>query len=94
MPIGQYAADFRRSLFRVDPMMPILGVIAGAAANYLAAQRRRQGPRVRRACIYRVRGGGVHCYRRADQLQIPPLPEGRAPQRPNTVGPFGGAFMR
>jgi uncharacterized membrane protein SpoIIM required for sporulation len=33
MPIDQYAVDFRRSLFRVDPMMPILGVIAGAAAR-------------------------------------------------------------
>jgi hypothetical protein len=25
MPIEQYAVDFRRSLFRVDPMQPILG---------------------------------------------------------------------
>jgi hypothetical protein len=35
----QYAVDFRRSLFRVDPMMPILGVIAGAAATIFAKQR-------------------------------------------------------
>jgi hypothetical protein len=39
MPIEQYAVDFRRSLFRVDPMMPILGVIAGAAATIFALQR-------------------------------------------------------
>jgi hypothetical protein len=39
MPIDQYAVDFRRSLFRVDPMIPILGVIAGAAATIFALQR-------------------------------------------------------
>jgi hypothetical protein len=39
MTIDQYAVDFRRSLFRVDPMMPILGVIAGAAATIFALQR-------------------------------------------------------
>src|SRR5258708_17518367 len=38
MPIDQYAVDFRRSLFRVDPMMPVLGVIAGAAATIFALQ--------------------------------------------------------
>jgi hypothetical protein len=36
MPLEQYAVDFRRSLFRADPMMPILGVIAGAAATFFA----------------------------------------------------------
>jgi hypothetical protein len=39
MPIDQYAVDFRRSLFRVDPMMPSLGVIARAAATIFALQR-------------------------------------------------------
>jgi anthrone oxygenase-like protein len=39
MPIDQYAIDFRRSLFRVDPMMPILGVIAGAATTIFAMHR-------------------------------------------------------
>jgi hypothetical protein len=39
MPIDQYAVDFRRSLLRVDPMMPILGAIAGAAAAIFALQR-------------------------------------------------------
>ena len=39
MPIDQYVVDFRRSLFRVDPMMPILGVIAGGAATIFALQR-------------------------------------------------------
>jgi hypothetical protein len=38
MPIDQYAVDFRRSLFRVDPMMPVLGVLAGAAATIFALQ--------------------------------------------------------
>jgi hypothetical protein len=38
MPIDQYAVDFRRSLFRVDPMMPILGVIAGIAAAVFAVK--------------------------------------------------------
>jgi len=38
MPIGQYAVDFRRSLFRVDPTMPILGVIAGSAATIFALE--------------------------------------------------------
>ncbi len=32
MPIDQYSVDFRRSLFRVDPMMPILSVITGIAS--------------------------------------------------------------
>ena len=36
MPIEQYTVDFRRSLFRVDPMMPILGVVAGIAAAVFA----------------------------------------------------------
>jgi Domain of unknown function (DUF1772) len=36
MPLEQYAVDFRRSLFRVDPLMPILGLIAGAGAVVFA----------------------------------------------------------
>src|SRR5258708_31004247 len=36
MPIEQYTVDFRRSLFRVDPMMPILGAVAGIAAAVFA----------------------------------------------------------
>jgi uncharacterized membrane protein len=39
MPVEQYAVDFRRSLFRVDPMMPILGGIAAAAVTIFALQR-------------------------------------------------------
>lgn len=36
MPLEQYAVDFRRSLLRVDPLMPILGLIAGAAGVVFA----------------------------------------------------------
>lgn len=36
MPVEQYAVDFRRSVKRVDPMMPILGGIAGLASIYFA----------------------------------------------------------
>jgi hypothetical protein len=27
MPVDQYVVDFRRSLFRADPLMPIMGII-------------------------------------------------------------------
>jgi Domain of unknown function (DUF1772) len=37
MPVEQYAVDFRRSLFRVDPLMPILGVITTVAAAVFAS---------------------------------------------------------
>jgi hypothetical protein len=39
MPLEQYAVDFRRSLYRVDPMQPILLVVCagGAVAFALAA---------------------------------------------------------
>lgn len=36
MPLDQYAVDFRRSVYRVDPMMPILGAITGAGAIVFA----------------------------------------------------------
>jgi hypothetical protein len=36
MPVAQYAVDFRRSLYRVDPMMPILGVITVIGAVLFA----------------------------------------------------------
>ena len=39
MPLEQYAVDFRRSLFRADPMMPILGLTAGAVATFFALNR-------------------------------------------------------
>jgi uncharacterized membrane protein len=38
MPIDQYAVDFRRSLFRVDPLMPILGIITAVAAAVFASK--------------------------------------------------------
>jgi hypothetical protein len=36
MPVEQYAADFRRSLRRVDPLLPILGGIHGVGALLFA----------------------------------------------------------
>ena len=36
MPIEQYVIDFRRSLFRVDPLQPILGGLAGIAGIVFA----------------------------------------------------------
>jgi hypothetical protein len=36
MPIEQSAVDFRRSLFRVDPMQPILAALACISGGYFA----------------------------------------------------------
>ncbi|MDQ3788245.1 MAG: DUF1772 domain-containing protein [Actinomycetota bacterium] len=36
MPVRQYAVDFRRSLARVDPMLPILGAASGVGALLFA----------------------------------------------------------
>lgn len=36
MPIEQYAIDFRRSLYRVDPLIPILGITSGVGAILFA----------------------------------------------------------
>jgi hypothetical protein len=36
MPIDQYAVDFRRSLLRADPMMPIFAVLTGIASTVFA----------------------------------------------------------
>jgi hypothetical protein len=36
MPVEQYAVDFRRSLARVDPMLPILGALCGIGALLFA----------------------------------------------------------
>lgn len=36
MPLDQYAVDFRRSVLRIDPMMPILGAITGMGAIVFA----------------------------------------------------------
>jgi hypothetical protein len=42
MPVDQYVVDFRRSLYRADPLMPILGTSSalGAAVFALSAQGR------------------------------------------------------
>lgn len=42
MPVEQYVVDFRRSLYRVDPLMPILGTLSalGAAVFALTAHGR------------------------------------------------------
>ena len=36
MPVEQYAVDFRRSLYRLDPLVPIMGVFSGAGAVVFA----------------------------------------------------------
>jgi Domain of unknown function (DUF1772) len=36
MPIDQYAVDFRRSVYRMDPLMPIMGTISALAAVVFA----------------------------------------------------------
>jgi hypothetical protein len=36
MPIDQYAVDFRRSVYRMDPLMPIMGNISALAAVVFA----------------------------------------------------------
>lgn len=36
MPIEQFVVDFRRSLFRVDPLQPILAALASIAGGYFA----------------------------------------------------------
>lgn len=36
MPIEQFAVDFRRSLFRVDPLQPILAALASIAGGCFA----------------------------------------------------------
>lgn len=36
MPVEQYVVDFRRSLYRLDPLLPILGVLTAAAAVVFA----------------------------------------------------------
>ncbi|WP_285032722.1 DUF1772 domain-containing protein [Mycolicibacterium sp. lyk4-40-TYG-92] len=42
MPVEQYAVDFRRSLYRLDPLIPILGLISmmGALAFAVGSQGR------------------------------------------------------
>jgi dipeptide/tripeptide permease len=36
MPIEQYATDFRRSLYRLDPLIPILGTVSALSALVFA----------------------------------------------------------
>jgi dipeptide/tripeptide permease len=36
MPVEQYAIDFRRSLYRLDPLMPILGAVSALGAVVFA----------------------------------------------------------
>lgn len=38
MPVEQYAVDFRRSLFRLDPMQPILGTLTAIGAAVFALE--------------------------------------------------------
>lgn len=36
MPVEQYAVDFRRSLYRLDPLIPIIGVVSALGAIVFA----------------------------------------------------------
>ena len=83
MPIDQYAVDFRRSLFRVDPMMPILGVIAGAAAMIFALQRSGAATGLAWAGLVFIALVVVASITIAEPInsKFRRLPEGQVPQR-------------
>lgn len=36
MPVAEFAVDFRRSLYRSDPLLPILGALSGASSAIFA----------------------------------------------------------
>lgn len=36
MPVGQFTVDFRRSLYRSDPLLPILGALTGSSSAFFA----------------------------------------------------------
>ena len=36
MPVDQYVIDFRRSLYRLDPLFPIMGTLSGVGARVFA----------------------------------------------------------
>ena len=36
MPVDQYVIDFRRSLYRLDPLLPIMGTLSGLGAAVFA----------------------------------------------------------
>lgn len=38
MPLPQYVVDFRRSVYRADPLQPILGILAVVAAIFFAVR--------------------------------------------------------
>jgi len=83
MPVEQYAVDFRRSLFRVDPMMPILGGIAAAAATIFALQRSGAARGLAWAGLGFIVLVLVASITIAEQInaKFRRLPEGQAPQR-------------
>jgi hypothetical protein len=39
MPIDQYVVDFRRSLYRADPLIPIMGILSALGAVVFATDR-------------------------------------------------------
>jgi len=96
MPLEQYAVDFRRSLFRADPMMPILGVTAGAGATFFALNR--SGA----ATVFAWTGLASSCWWWSRQSRSPSqstrnfvgCPKARCRNGLNTTGPFGGVFTR
>ena len=38
MPVDQYVVDFRRSLFRADPLIPIMGILTEVGAAVFASK--------------------------------------------------------
>lgn len=96
MPLEQYAVDFRRSLFRADPMMPILGVTAGAGATFFALNR--SGA----ATVFAWAGIGFIVLVVVASITMPSrstrnfvgCPKARCRNGLNTIGPFGGVFTR
>ena len=96
MPLEQYAVDFRRSLFRADPMMPILGVTAGAAATFFALNRSGAATLLRRP------GLASSSWWWSRQSRSPSrstrnfvgCPKATCRNGLNTIGPFGDVFTR
>jgi hypothetical protein len=89
LTLPEYAVDFRRSVRKADPALPILLVIcaAGAGAFGVAHRRRRADP----LCGWRCAAGDdpdqLDHRRRADQQPVPPPPRGNRPPERRKLAP-------